>query len=383
MHIKAKTPVATGAGKRNQQDNSTIDTDKKPDLTAFQNHSLFKNLILPENLDTNYSELLKSSWRISGILPDDARLIVIYGMPKSYKSFVALDMALSVATGIEYHSRKTKPCSVLYIAAEGQKGITKRIKAWLQVRSVDKLENFYPFVKPITINDDKACKELIDFLKLFPVKPELIFIDTLNRSMRGNENGDDMTAFVAGVTEISVEIGAQVVVIHHTPKNGEGMRGHSSLHGAVDYSYLVEKHKKFQNVAVMTCDNAKDHDDKCEMCFDMPVHKIVDAQGNTDKDSDGKEISSLVPIFNSEISPEPKNSNKPKGRQTQVLAALKKAIRDSGKEHATLEQWRDSFYNANGRTPKDRQAFSTNTKSLIDQCFVVENEGCYSIKEES
>lgn len=381
MNAKEKSQMAkSGNSNKNQQNKNTTKTDANQLVDAFQSHNLFKNLILPENLDTNYRELLNSSWRINDILPDDARLTVIYGMPKSYKSFVALDMALSVATGIDYHGHKTRACSVLYIAAEGQKGITKRIKAWLQVRGIDKLENFFPFVKPITINDDKACKELINFLKLFPVKPELIFIDTLNRSMRGNENGDDMTAFVAGVTEISVETGAQVVVIHHTPKNGEGMRGHSSLHGAVDYSYLIEKHKKIQNVAVMSCDNAKDHDDKGVMFFNMPIHKIVDAEGNPDTDADGKEISSLVPIINAELSPEPVTKNQPKGKQLQVLNALVMAIKQSKDDAATLEQWKEAFYSEHGKESSERKAFSTHHKSLIAQDYVLEMGDLYFIK---
>lgn len=367
----------------NQHVKNNITDNKKPITTDFQNHNLFKNLILPENLDANYNELLNSSWRIRNILPDDARLTVIYGKPKSYKSFVALDMALSVATGIDYHGNKTERCNVLYIAAEGQKGITKRIKAWLQVREVEKLENFYPFVKPITINDDKACKELISFLKLFPVKPELIFIDTLNRSMKGNENGDDMTAFVAGVTEISVEIGAQVVVIHHTPKNGEGMRGHSSLLGAVDFSYLVEKHKKLSNVAVLTRDEVKDHDDNGVMFFNMPVRNIVDVDGNNDTDADGNEISSLVPILNAELKPEPQQSasSKLRGIRLNVYNALKAAIDAAKGEPVTQKEWSQEYYRRDSSDSKYKN-FSEQRSKLVEDSLVCESGGQYTITED-
>jgi hypothetical protein len=383
MTTNKKAGVATPAAKQNQHVKNNITDNKKPITTDFQNHNLFKNLILPENLDANYNELLNSSWRIRNILPDDARLTVIYGKPKSYKSFVALDMALSVATGIEYHGNKTERCNVLYIAAEGQKGITKRIKAWLQVRGVEKLENFYPFVKPITINDDKACKELISFLKLFPVKPELIFIDTLNRSMKGNENGDDMTAFVAGVTEISVEIGAQVVVIHHTPKNGEGMRGHSSLLGAVDFSYLVEKHKKLSNVAVLTRDEVKDHDDNGVMFFNMPVRNIVDVDGNNDTDADGNEISSLVPILNAELKPEPQQSasSKLRGIRLNVYNALKAAIDAAKGEPVTQKEWSQEYYRRDNSDNKYKN-FSEQRSKLVKDCLVCESGGQYTITED-
>ncbi|RLC89160.1 MAG: hypothetical protein DRI37_04535 [Chloroflexi bacterium] len=344
--------------------------------------SLSKYLILPEQLENHYQELLKSSWRIGGILPDDARLTVIYGQPKSYKSFVALDMALSVATGSDYHNRNTNSCNVLYIAAEGQKGILKRVKAWMQERKITKLDNFYPFIKPIAINDKAACNELIDLLRHFSEVPGLIFIDTLNRSLQGNENGDDMTAFVAGVTEISIETGAQVVVIHHTPKTGEGMRGHSSLHGAVDYSWKVEKHKKIPNIAVMSCDNAKDHDDKTTLFFNMKLHQITNIKGFIDLDADGEEITSLVPTLNTELMPEAKKVNAISGWKLKILDALTKNIESSLEEASTLEDWRNCFYSLHGKGINQRSNFSKRSKELIREGYVNESGGYCFLAED-
>jgi hypothetical protein len=343
----------------------------------LKNSPLFKHLILPEQLENEYQELLKSSWRINGVLPDDARLTVIYGRPKSYKSFVSLDMALSVATGADYHDKKVKQGSVLYIAAEGQKGASKRIKGWLQSRGIEKLENFYLFIKPIAINDRKACNELIEMINLLPERPELVFIDTLNRSLNGNENGDDMTAFVSGVTEIAVETQAQVIVIHHTPKNGEGMRGHSSLHGAVDYSYKVEKHKNIPNLAVMSCDNAKDHQDSAVKYFNMNLCNIT-TNGKIDTDMDGEPITTLVTELNTELRPQESGSNSLRGKKAQVYNALISAVKESGTQGATLEQWRQAYYKAHGNESSEKKAFSTHYRALVTGNFVDDTNGYYT-----
>jgi hypothetical protein len=343
----------------------------------LKNSPLFKHLILPEQLENEYQELLKSSWRINGVLPDDARLTVIYGMPKSYKSFVSLDMALSVATGADYHDKKVKQGSVLYIAAEGQKGVSKRIKGWLQSRGVKRLEKFYLFIKPVAINDNKACNELIEMINLLPERPELVFIDTLNRSLNGNENGDDMTAFVSGVTEIAVETQAQVIVIHHTPKNGEGMRGHSSLHGAVDYSYKVEKHKNIPNLAVMSCDNAKDHQDSAVKYFNMNLCNIT-TNGKIDTDMDGEPITTLVTELNTELRPQESGSNSLRGKKAQVYNALISAVKESGTQGVTLEQWRQAYYKAHGNESSEKKAFSTHYRALVTGNFVDDTNGYYT-----
>ena len=44
----------------------------------------------------------------------------------------AIDLALHVALGREWQGRDVKPGPVVYVAAEGQRGIAKRIEAWKQ-----------------------------------------------------------------------------------------------------------------------------------------------------------------------------------------------------------------------------------------------------------
>ena len=70
-------------------------------------------------------------WVVQGILPLNS-LAVLYGEPGKGKTFVALSIALSVATGQKWFDRKTAHGSVLYVAAEGLVGIRDRADAFYQ-----------------------------------------------------------------------------------------------------------------------------------------------------------------------------------------------------------------------------------------------------------
>ena len=53
------------------------------------------------------------------------------------KTFVALDMALSIAKGLPFHGLPTKQGAVAYIAGEGARGLLGRIEAWYRSKRVD------------------------------------------------------------------------------------------------------------------------------------------------------------------------------------------------------------------------------------------------------
>jgi hypothetical protein len=64
-------------------------------------------------------------------------LAMLFGEPGCGKSFVAIDLALSVATGEGFHSRRVLAGPVVYLAGEGHNGLMRRIAAWSKERNVD------------------------------------------------------------------------------------------------------------------------------------------------------------------------------------------------------------------------------------------------------
>ena len=68
---------------------------------------------------------------VKGIIPYPG-LSVIWGPPKSGKSFWAFDLVMRVALGWEYRGRRVHQGPVVYCCFEGQTGIRARVEAFRQ-----------------------------------------------------------------------------------------------------------------------------------------------------------------------------------------------------------------------------------------------------------
>ena len=70
---------------------------------------------------------------IAGILPAGG-FSVLFGPSGVGKSFLALDWALCVASGLPWYGNETRPGWVVYVAAEGRSGLGIRVQAWQNAR---------------------------------------------------------------------------------------------------------------------------------------------------------------------------------------------------------------------------------------------------------
>ena len=73
---------------------------------------------------------------IRGILPADA-VGMLWGAPGSYKSFLALDWALCIASGTPWLGNEVKHRKAWYLAGEGHNALRHRVSAWRQARNYD------------------------------------------------------------------------------------------------------------------------------------------------------------------------------------------------------------------------------------------------------
>jgi hypothetical protein len=169
-------------------------------------------------------------------------LAVLYGRPKSGKSFVAVDLALCVATGCWWHGKEITGGPVLYVAAEGAGGLGQRVAAWRDVNNVHApLDRATWLPMAVNLLDLGWTGALTAVAK--ELQPVLIVIDTLNRAMPGgNENGpEDMGRFILAIDQLRHATGACILVVHHSGKDQTaGARGHSSLLGAIDVELEVK-----------------------------------------------------------------------------------------------------------------------------------------------
>lgn len=187
-------------------------------------------------------------WLVDGLL-EESSLALLFGDPGCYKSFLAIDLVSSVATGFPFHDRETRQGSVFYIAGEGHNGLKRRFSAWEKGNGVS-LEGQPLFVSERAANlydaeSARAVADAIDRLAAQNGTPRLIVIDTVARSFGdGDENSTkDMNAFVAAMDNLKARYReATILLVHHTGHAEKGRaRGSMALKGALDAEYKVTK----------------------------------------------------------------------------------------------------------------------------------------------
>jgi hypothetical protein len=164
------------------------------------------------------------------------------GPTGSAKTFLKLDMGFHIATGRPWFGKKTKQAGVLYIAAEGQAGIEKRIAAMKQYYGAQDDVPFALYPAPIDLmTDESGVAKMLSHVEalnaIWKVKVGLIVIDTLARCFgSGDESATrDMSTFVARCDAIRLQARATVGVVHHFGKDEtKGLRGSVALKAAAD-----------------------------------------------------------------------------------------------------------------------------------------------------
>lgn len=180
------------------------------------------------------------TWLIDKVLPAGG-FIGIYGPPGCGKSFLALDMAFCVASGLLWHERETQQGWVVYISGEGMAGLGRRAQSWLTHHglSVDDADiAWLPEAVPI-YDGSEGLEALVERIAEVGKAPSLVIIDTLARSFDGDENQQfDMGRFVAGVQHLQ-QLGAAVLAVHHTNSAEGRERGSTAFRAATDTMIAV------------------------------------------------------------------------------------------------------------------------------------------------
>ena len=167
---------------------------------------------------------------VKGIVPYPG-LTVIWGPPKSGKSFWTLDMAMHVALGREYRGKRVHQGAVVYCCFEGQSGISARIEAFRQRFLPEDAESVPFYLQPAPMDLIKEHGYLIAAIRELDSAPVAVVLDTLNRSLTGSENSDeDMGAYIKATDAIREAFDCSVLVVHHCGNDGSKPRGHTSSH---------------------------------------------------------------------------------------------------------------------------------------------------------
>lgn len=203
-------------------------------------------------------------WRVENFFEKNTTGL-LFGDAGSYKSFVALDIALHIAAGKDWHGNKVAQGPVIYIAGEGHGGLARRFAAWQQYHETDisKLPIYVSnaatgFCEP---ERTQEVVKAIDQITRGVGNPAMILIDTLARNFgSGDENSNsDMGAFISNVdNHLRERYTATVMIVHHSGHgNKSRARGATALRAGVDFEYCLTKEKGGLS-AKLVCSKMKD-----------------------------------------------------------------------------------------------------------------------------
>lgn len=221
-------------------------------------------------------------WQIRGVLREQS-VALLYGRRGCYKSFLALDVGASLATGQPWQEHEVvRPGLVIYVAAEGGGGMVQRARAWASEHQVlPSKVNMRVITEPVIVTATSEDIEVLiyriqDAIDWYPEGytdtetghtyahptakewPVLIIIDTLARCFLGNENHPDaMGEFVQGVDRLKAEFNCSILIIHHTGRDESHERGHTNLPGACDTIYRLDADEQAETL-LLTNEKMKD-----------------------------------------------------------------------------------------------------------------------------
>lgn len=224
-------------------------------------------------------DLQPVQWLIDGVIEQRA-LAMVYGPPASAKSFLALDWACCVATGLPWCNRQTQRGPVVIVAGEGHGGLRRRLAAW-NLEHDGALERpgvwLQVTTRSVPILDAQAAQGLQDdVLAALPrtedgeiVMPAAVIVDTVARNYGpGDENSTkDMSLFVANIEHYLLHaLGTTVLLVHHTGHDATRERGSSALRAALDQIFSMQEHEGAYRLKAM---KMKDGEEPRSMSFKL------------------------------------------------------------------------------------------------------------------
>ena len=193
------------------------------------------------------SDIRPVDWLVEGYLETDA-LSMLYGPSGSGKSFVAVALSCSIATGAPWHGCPVKAGPVFYVAGEGHSGLARRFAAWAKATGVP-INRDTPLFKSnraVPMLDKSAAESLRREVSRMATEagqaPRMVVVDTLARNFgAGDENKQaDANAFVEALDEIRREYGCHVMAVHHSGHEQERARGSTVFRAAMDQELAVK-----------------------------------------------------------------------------------------------------------------------------------------------
>ena len=219
-------------------------------------------------------------WLIEGLWADQA-VGILGGQPKCCKSFLALDIAVSVAAGApclrQFPVRRTGPV-LLFPAEDALTVVRQRLEGICLAAGaqLDKLP-IYVITAPRLLLDLPQDREQLR-ATVAEIRPALLILDPFIRLHRADENASkDVAPLLGYLRELQRQFGVAVLLVHHVRKGssaerpGQALRGSSDLHGWGDSNLYLRRNSRHLLLSVEQ--RAAPSPD------DIPLHLSVNGHG--------------------------------------------------------------------------------------------------------
>lgn len=177
---------------------------------------------------------------------------VIGGAPKCSKTWLGLDLALSVATGTDCLGRYAVPRAgpvLVYLAEDALPLVRERVAGMARYRGLDldRVDIHVITAASLRLDRDPHRARLFETAKR--LRPRLLLLDPLVRLHGIDENhATEVAALLAYFRTLQRQLDLSVILVHHTRKNaaggvaaGQALRGSSDLHAFGDSNLYLRR----------------------------------------------------------------------------------------------------------------------------------------------
>jgi hypothetical protein len=254
-------------------------------------------------------------WRISKVLPQQG-VAVIYGPPSVGKSFLIIDLLMSIVRNMPYghdqYAVEGAPCC--YVLAEGAAGVKQRLRAYQQVnRLTPDSPALHIISEAPNLFDSPDTQALIE--AIVPTGAKVAVVDTLHSSMMGGDENSakDMGIVLGHCRKLAAAIDGLVILVHHVGKDAErGERGSSSIRGAMET--MIELTMEDDGLRIAKISKQKDGDSNIRWQFRLQSQIVAGPNGVED--------SAIVVHVPTQAVAEPKVVEKPATSTDDAVMAL-------------------------------------------------------------
>ena len=212
-------------------------------------------------------------------------LYILAGAPKVGKSWLALDMCLSIAKGEKVLGQKTTQGTALYLCLEDS---YVRIQNRLYEITDEPTESLHFAVMSESIG--KGLEEQIENFKKEHSDLKVVFIDTLQMIRESTDNG-----YGSDYKELSVlksladKLEIAIVVVHHTRKCSDSdpfnmISGSTGISGCVDGSMVLIENKRGSRQAKLHCVGRDIESQEINLVFEKSRWKVSDEVKQSEPD---------------------------------------------------------------------------------------------------